>query len=74
MTGILTTKNNKRYLFRTDSHNWLGVIAWEITEDIGQHTMCHKWKKFPRHAVAEIFSFENPPSTLSFLPALSLFL
>lgn len=73
MTGILITKNQKKYLFRTDSHNWIGIIAWEITEELGHHTPCHKWKKLPKGFV-EAFSFENPPITVSFLPALSMFL
>lgn len=73
MTEMLIIRNQKKYLFRTDSHNWIGVIAWEITSDIGQHTVCHKWKKLPKGFVEE-FDFENHPVTVSFLPALSIFL
>lgn len=70
MTGIIITKNGKRYVFRNDHGFETGFWAWDIDNpDIGWRGMTHKWSKLPRKCLyIETFNIDYPPATVSYLP------
>lgn len=71
MTGILETRNNKKYLFRTDGQHDHKVIAWDVQDSENpDRAQTHKWCKLPRKCLITVFDIENIPATVSYLPLL----
>lgn len=69
MTGIVHISSGS-YIFRDDHGHGAGIWAWNIHDDF-DFAMVHKWKKFPRGSVVELFDIDNPPETVHFQPLLN---
>jgi len=69
MTGTLKTPSGTLYAF-TDEHSSDAVIlAWDVHDEDYSRMLTHKWAVLPKGEV-NLFDFENPPATVTFLPLL----
>ena len=71
MEGIIERKG-KRYLFRDDDGNFIGFVGWDI-DKVGFKIPRNKWEQLPRNSHVELFSLDNPPATVSYVPLLAPF-